>query len=450
MGTTSAIFKFEGSPQRCFDPIHNQWDLCRLFVNNDPVFGEGFAEDPDSDDDDMDVQAPTFPQNIDMASHLPPEGTNMQVVQEQERHDFGLKMPFDAPAEEDLGPDVTESDLPTRDIAKASRKTEEPEYEPVAGNLLDMLQKRFGFLLPPDADKFIARDPPKEPLDPGLLANIVGMADIGNQLAAQKGLENALCTFFGQCLEARSFNDIEKALLDCHQPPSPQTSALPLSPFQISREYLTSMRNPAEHAYYYMLCRIGSGIGSEVLLTLRATDLLEVLRQSWGPDIKDVAARFLAGGIPFWLAYVSTEIMPASAPVLSGFRPKSFKANTRLGLGSRPYEYVFDEHDYKVYVTQRNLRLLHTPRGRVALQYSRVIARLARSEVADDDFFRGFDDDIYNIGDCLWDQTSPHAYWYDKLFDHEIDLICSVYHIGTGQKQKGKGKQAGKAQPATL
>jgi hypothetical protein len=61
-----------------------------------------------------------------------------------------------------------------------------------------------------------------------------------------------------------------------------------------------------------------------------------------------------------------------------------------------------------------------------------VVARLARSEVSDDDFFRGFDDEIYDVGDCLWDRTSKHAYWYDRLSDHEIDLLCGVYHVGTG------------------
>jgi hypothetical protein len=66
------------------------------------------------------------------------------------------------------------------------------------------------------------------------------------------------------------------------------------------------------------------------------------------------------------------------------------------------------------------------------MQYGGVVARLARSEVSDDDFFRGFDDDIYDVGDCLWDETSKHAYWYDRLSDHEIDLLCSVYHVGTG------------------
>ncbi|KAJ7788451.1 hypothetical protein B0H14DRAFT_3504228 [Mycena olivaceomarginata] len=54
-------------PQRRFDPFHNQWDLCELFASNDPVFGEGFDQAPDSDDE-IDPADVIFPQNIDMAS----------------------------------------------------------------------------------------------------------------------------------------------------------------------------------------------------------------------------------------------------------------------------------------------------------------------------------------------------------------------------------------------
>ncbi|KAJ7798591.1 hypothetical protein B0H14DRAFT_3156851 [Mycena olivaceomarginata] len=86
-------------------------------------------------------------------------------------------------------------------------------------------------------------------------------------------------------------------------------------------------------------------------------------------------------------------------------------------------------------------------RGMVA--YGGVVARLARSEVSDDDFFRGFDDDIYDVGDCLWDEMSKHAYWYDRLSDHEIDLLCGVYHVGTGQKRQASGKGKKKPTPDT-
>jgi hypothetical protein len=427
-------------PERRYDPIHNEWDLCVLFAQNDPVFGQGFAPDPDSDDNDD--GAPRIP-NIDINMEVVQEPPPRPASEQPPEPDFG-ELPYDyVPDAEDLGPDPKESDVPHRDLAKASRKcvtsvffkfgrtprTEEPEYESVAENLAGTLDKRFGFVLPPSPDRFTLRDPPRESLNSRDLPYVLGMPNIASQLASQKGLEAILCSFFGQCLQARTVNDIDKHLLDFHDPQMRR----PASHFAIRREYLKSMRNPAEHAVYYMLYKAGSGLGSAVLMMRRATDLVEVLRQGWGPNIKDVAVHLLARGIPFWLACISAEIMPASVPVKRGVRRKGFKADTTSGLGYRPHKHVFDEHDYHAYTTQRNVRLLHTPRGRIALQYGGAMARLARSEISDDDVFHEFDDDIYDVGDCLWDEKSKYAYWYERLTDHEIDLLCGVYHVGTGK-----------------
>ncbi|KAJ7826828.1 hypothetical protein B0H14DRAFT_3467493 [Mycena olivaceomarginata] len=275
------------------------------------------------------------------------------------------------PGDDELGPYTMESDLPKRDLAKASKECMS----------LTRFTSGLGLQCRHPPDTIDVRDPPEECLEPKHLTNVIGMADIANQLASDKALQNILCTFFGQCLKARTVNDVDKALLDYHQPQRPKAAP---TGFTINREYLTRMRNPAEQMYYYVLAEDGSGIGSEVLLFPRATDVLEVLRQG-------------------------------------------------------------------AYTTRRDLQLLHTPRGRIAMQYGGVVARLARSEVSDDDFFRGFDDDIYDVGDCLWDETSKHAYWYDRLSDHEIDLLCGVYHVGTGQKRQasGKGKVQEKADTDT-
>ncbi|KAJ7106728.1 hypothetical protein C8R44DRAFT_885992 [Mycena epipterygia] len=447
------------APQRRYDPIHNEWDLCPLFEDNDPAFGETYKasrdEDEDEDEDDDTGDHPTFSQNIDMALQLPRDDVDMEVVRtEGPPVEMGL-FEADVPEDEDLGPDFRESELPKRDLTAASAncvnslhlryglappRTAPPEYEPCAGSLLETLEMRFGFVKPPDLERFAARDPPKACIQEELLAKIVGMSDIGGQMASQKGLSKVLGIFFGQCCEARGLTSIDKVLLDYHQANHiSRGSRVPF--FEIRREHLKSMRNPSQVADYYVVRQIGSSIGSEALLVPRATDLVELLRQHWGPKIKDVVQHFLARGLPFWHTYVSAEIMPAcETPAPSQMRPKGFKADTSSGLGFRPDQYKFDEHDYNAYTTQRDLRLLHTPRGRIALQYGGVIARLARSEVSDDNFFRGFNEDIYEVGDCLWDESSGHAYWHEKLSDHEIDLLCGVYHVGTGQKKYVAGK----------
>ncbi|KAJ7817325.1 hypothetical protein B0H13DRAFT_1923009 [Mycena leptocephala] len=371
--------KQDGPISRRFDPIHNQWDLCELFEKNDPVFGEGYDHPPDDDsDDEMDVGDPTFPQNIDMESRLPPEVTNMEVIREQHPHDIERPI-VDVP--QDLGPDFTESDIPERNATKPRRiATEEPEYESVGDSLLDTVQRRFGFVIPSTPEEFVARDPPAKYLDSKDLANVVGMTDIGNELASQKGLDNTLRIFFGQCTEAHL-----EGISQEHAQPIPATSILCASP----NRQRDRKRGP---------------------LDSRATDFLE------------------------------PEIMPESkTPATRAFR------NTTSGLGFRPNKYAFDKHDYNAYTTQRDLKLLHTARGRIALQYGGIIARLARSEVSDDDFFPPIRRRNLHVGDCLWDGESKHAYWHDKLSDHEIDLLCGVYHVSTGLKQGGQGHISAKS-----
>ncbi|KAJ7022475.1 hypothetical protein C8F04DRAFT_1272585 [Mycena alexandri] len=70
-------------PQRRFDPVHNEWDLCVLFEQNEPVFGVNYdnrRDDEDEDDDDDMDQHPIFPANADMATFLPSHATNTVEV----------------------------------------------------------------------------------------------------------------------------------------------------------------------------------------------------------------------------------------------------------------------------------------------------------------------------------------------------------------------------------
>ncbi|KAJ7736941.1 hypothetical protein B0H14DRAFT_2638850 [Mycena olivaceomarginata] len=359
-------------PQRRFDPFHNEWDLS-----------------PDSDDE-IDATDAIFPQNIDMASRLAPTDTspnvdtNMEIVHEEHPRNAVQEHPSRRQEHSNFEFEFLNGDY--RDLAKASKecmslvflkfgmapRTEDPEYEPVAANLLDALYKRFGFTMPPSPDTIDVRDPPEERLEPKHLANVIGMADIANQLASDKALQNILCTFFGH----------------------PQRPKAAPTGFTINREYLTSMRNPAEQMYYYVLAEDGSGIGSEVLLFPRATDVLEPPNHA--------------------------KVNPSSGgPAAQGFQRRT------------PHGEIY--------------QLLHTPlraHGHAVRRGGGGGWRAWRGQkVSDDDFFRGFDDDIYDVGDCLWDETSKtRVIGTTGLSDHEIDLLCGVYHVGTGQKRQASGK----------
>ncbi|KAJ6598693.1 hypothetical protein B0H10DRAFT_1959280 [Mycena sp. CBHHK59/15] len=354
-GSYSQLWSEYPGPQHRFDPISNEWDLCELFEDNNPVFG-GFYKVPSDYSDDMDNHL-TLPQNIGMASRLPWGDDRMEVVQMQ--HPDDLEM-YDSPWDEDLGPDLTESEVPKRNLTEASKKCvnlvylkfgfapprmEKPDYESSTGSLLGTLKMRFGFVMPPSPETFAARDLPQVCLNLQLLANVISMTDIGRQLASEKGLANILGIFFGQCMEARYVNHINRLLLDYHQP---QRFSRGPALFIVGQEHLKTMHNPSQEGCYYVL-----------------------LRQGWGPDIKDVVRHFLVQGIPFWLAYVRAKIMPVeeTPSPFTAHRPKGFKADTSSGLGFHPKKYKFDEHNYNMYTTERDLRFLHTPRSRIALQY---------------------------------------------------------------------------------
>ncbi|KAJ7747093.1 hypothetical protein B0H14DRAFT_3514140 [Mycena olivaceomarginata] len=189
---------------------------------------------------------------------------------------------------------------------------------------------------------------------------------------------------------------------------------------------------------YYAVSDHGCQIGSNVLLLHNAADVVEIIHQGWGPGVKDVARHLLLRGMVFWMAIVSSEIMHTTPPTISSTQQATFHArfDVRAGLGYCARGYNADNHDYHAYLVQRN-SLLHTSRGLVALQYGRVIAWLAQSQVSEDDLLRGPSENVYETGVCLWDRESSYAYWYDSLTDREIGILCGVYHVGTGEFDSG-------------
>ncbi|KAJ7675588.1 hypothetical protein DFH06DRAFT_977454 [Mycena polygramma] len=152
-----------------------------------------------------------------------------------------------------------------------------------------------------------------------------------------------------------------------------------------------------------------------------ATTALEIVRQGWGPSLKDVIEPLLARGMRFRVCFRATKDRTPTPPARRLYS----------GLGYRSPNYKADAQDYQAYVTIRDQFFL-SPRGRAALLHGGLIARLARPMVSDEDVLRGPTDDATVDGIRLWDGRSPSAYWDDSLTDHEIDLICGVYHVSTG------------------
>ncbi|KAJ7166518.1 hypothetical protein C8R43DRAFT_877968, partial [Mycena crocata] len=216
--------------------------------------------------------------------------------------------------------------------------------------------------------------------------------------------------FLAHCQKAKSPHDIPKSLLDFHQ----QMSELyEMWTVQVRREILNGR-------LYYVVAETHNVCHLYILLE-SATSTLEIVRQGWGPSLKEVISKLLCRGVPFLTCFRCDEV-PTGKP---GAR------NPYSGLGFRPQNYKPDHHDYQTYVALRSV-FLRSPRGRAALLSGGIIGRLARAVVPDEEVLRGPSDDATINGICLWDGHSQQAYWDDTLTEQEIDLICGVYHISTG------------------
>jgi hypothetical protein len=62
-----------------------------------------------------------------------------------------------------------------------------------------------------------------------------------------------------------------------------------------------------------------------------------------------------------------------------------------------------------------------------------IIACLAREVIRCQDVYYGPSEYVLKDGVCLWDNISSHAYWDDTLTEDEVDLICSIYRVDTGE-----------------
>ncbi|KAK7017760.1 hypothetical protein R3P38DRAFT_2539783 [Favolaschia claudopus] len=390
------LFETYGSSQRRYDGFRDQWDLCSAFGDDDDGDHGGGPDDDYDDDDDYERGfRPPSPQ----AEPLPLVG----VGPASERNLQQIYLHF-GPSSDEEG------------------QADPPPYRVIAEDLNTSLHKRFGFVLGQSS-----KNPARKP-EMSIVASLVGMKDIETQFS------DVMAIFFGQCLEAQRAADIDTSIFDFHQRRGPLFQNRVVV---VCREVLTNMADESS-GVYYTLSNHNSKHGSQVLLLHKAADVLEILRQGWGPQVKDVARELLLRGIPFRLAVKdSANLIRHPAKAIPGHR----RVNVDSGLGYRPQGYQPNIHDYHVYLSRLNSELLHTRRGIVAPLYGGVIGRIAREEVSDEKVLRGPSDDVYEDGVCLWDEKSAHAYWYDNLSEHEIDLVCGVYYVATGKKLEAGAEQ---------
>ncbi|KAJ7655792.1 hypothetical protein DFH06DRAFT_992353 [Mycena polygramma] len=301
-------------------------------------------------------------------------------------------------------PDLEDGQLPLALPSHTSDAT--AEYKVVTASFSDAAYMRFGCLLPKMGVQSQGLQLP--PSD--VAKRILGDLELNPTHPAQ--IHN-FCVYLAYCKIAKEVYDIPRnlGLLDFHD----QTQEIYCVQWNIEvhREFLNGQ-------LHFVISERNHDSDLYVLLE-SATTALEIVRQGWGPSLKDVIEPLLARGMRFRVCFRATKDRTPTPPARRLYS----------GLGYRSPNYKADAQDYQAYVTIRDQFFL-SPRGRAALLHGGLIARLARPMVSDKDVLRGPTDDATVDGIRLWDGRSPSAYWDDSLTDHEIDLICGVYHVSTG------------------
>ncbi|KAJ7725587.1 hypothetical protein B0H14DRAFT_3519278 [Mycena olivaceomarginata] len=364
-GNYEAYFKDYPPAQRRYDSFKDEWDLCSAFGDDDRPGDDDPPDDNDEPVESGDVvltDRDLVPRH-DWRDPFPDDDENDTYYNERLPEMFRPTGAAEVSAHALTRIYLKATSTSGQDPEQENSAQGQPVYEQIATNVLHALNLRFGFV-----------EGHNRP--PALAA-----------------------AFFAQCLQGSSPGDIAVSLFDFHQ----ATSALHRPwPYEIS-----------DHG-----CRIGS----DVLLLHNAADVLEIIRQEWGPRVKDVARHLLLRGMTFWMAIVSSEIMHTTQPTASSIRQARLNArfDVRAGLGYRAPGYKADNHDYHAYFVQRN-SLLHTSRGSVALQYGGVIAG-----------WRG-----RRCPKMTFSMAQAKMFTRQALTDREIGILCGVYHVGTGEFDSG-------------
>ncbi|KAK6981383.1 hypothetical protein R3P38DRAFT_2808145 [Favolaschia claudopus] len=377
------IWEEYGPLQPRYDAFRDEWDVC-------DDFGPA-AEDEDDDEDHQtpDVFAAPFSgeddadDNDDVPSQLLPESSS-ESLQRLNNTRIPVTVPNDIPAPEAV---------------------DDVEFDCISTSFKEAVYMRYGCLVGKE-DVTTPQDLPIPPTE--IAKKFLGNPNI--HLDKPQYLQN-FCAFLGFCKNAKQLSDIPRPLLDFH---GLEQDLYCDWVVQVRREVLN-------RKLHYVIYEDVSKDGLYILLD-SATTTLEIVRQGWGPSLSDVIDKLLARNIQFLVCARYSKTSPGRQPI----------RKMHSGLGLRPQNYVPTADDYRSYVAIRD-RFLQSPRGRAAKLYGVIVGRIACSVVSNEEVQRGPTDDVTIDGLCLWDESSSSAYWDDCLTEQEIDLICGVYHISTGQ-----------------
>ncbi|KAJ7176775.1 hypothetical protein C8R46DRAFT_1188516 [Mycena filopes] len=238
--------------------------------------------------------------------------------------------------------------------------------------------------------------------DPQWIQNLAGDA------ASGRGIKN-VPRFLEALTKAEKLDDVPPEIYELRQP-----GAAPLRPSPIELRW-----EAIDHwTYYFLSPKARSPAGMQESVVLRsAAAAIEALRRN-SATIEEVALNLVARGIPFNTS--SPGQFPPPPPVEDARPPYK-------GLGFRNKGFRGTPSEYAQYESART-EILCSERGRVALMSGGIIARLAVGVVSPQVVCSG------RAKGAAEGHPSP-PYWDDALTQQELDILCGVYEVSTGQPQ---------------
>ncbi|KAK7051770.1 hypothetical protein R3P38DRAFT_2502236 [Favolaschia claudopus] len=398
---------YEFAPsQRSFDPVKNEWDLCKPLDSKADVPDNG--EYDDDDDDYMgDWIDPTPPVGPSAPPSAPVSSAPPSSLPSAPPPSAPLSAPPSAPAPSTAAPSTTVQSTdgnvhePPPTLQHVDSYYEEHEdgdvydrmnREIIAFTVKNTLESRFGFVNAPDVT-FL----------PAELARADHAARVlGDRTQTADTLGHAALALVHSVLKTKKLQEMPAHLFDLRDDDAVQEIRKNSG---ITIEIAKRNGVPTHLSTAYLLTPHRES--SRMIVVYSAATAMQLIRlqcASW----PEIITQLHALGAPFNIAL-----------------------RRCASHGVRPEEYVPDRHDWRRYIILLEKFLL-SPRGRLALQAGGVVARLARLVIQDSRLELTAEDvDVETAEEHV--KNGETSIFCHRLTGAEEDLILGVYSIKMNQ-----------------
>ena len=427
-GTVPSIWNDYAMTQRIYNPHENEWDIC---TDLDP---DAKPEDWDDDDDDFYFPHAPSPRPASPSSQQPttPPTSSQQTSSSSQQptttsllvHSLATLTPSRAPpssvhphspmSQPSPAPYLTASAPSSQSVRQWHNEHAEIYNEPSAASSLviqddleDKIYYRYGFV-----DSGLPTE-----LQPTAKWDTVRIAFGMTGAKVPEKLRGPISLFMESLISKEREKIMPEHLWDLSSDLSPFASVANPG-LRVSQVMNSDIIDSNTH--YVIESRNASGNNTRWQLVVDdAATVLECFRQD-RDTIRDISMALLSSGQPF-----STRILREQC------RQSIHRPQPHLTLGWRTPSYQPTTAEYGFYEQLRK-SFFTRPHSRAAFLKGGLIWRLAIESagiLADELVLDGPSDEVLDFGTSI----EPKGLWDDDLCDTDMDLICGVYKVFTGE-----------------